>query len=385
MHKHELFILSIIVICAVAGVASMYYSPAQTQHVVPHIERTIARVPPAAPSYVHGPIERDPAQLPTVVVVTTGGTIAEKKSAAAGGAVPALTGKELISAVPQLAHIANIRVVDFSNIDSSQMTPALWYNLSKKVDDILRDPDVRGVVVTHGTDTLAEGAYFLDLTLASKKPVAFVGAMRDASDLSPDGPANIYNAVTQVISPNAQHLGVTVTMNQYINAARNVRKTQTTNVQTFDSGEKGYLGYIEMGNVILYNVPPRIRKTHLPERMATVDLIETFAGDDGSYIRYAVDRSVEGIVVEGVGAGNVNEHVNAAIKYALSKNIPVVLTTRVYYGGVFPIYADIGGGATLKKEGVILAGDLSGPKARLLLMLALPQAISKEDLASYFK
>jgi L-asparaginase len=326
------------------------------------------------------------AELPTVAVVTTGGTIAEKVDPATGGAVPALSGKDLLEAVPQLAKVARIKVVKYSNIDSSQMTPELWAGLSKTVDKVLAEPSIAGAVITHGTDTMAEGSYFLDLTLKTDKPVVFVGAMRDASDVSPDGPANILNAVVQVCSENARNWGVTVTLNQYINSARDVRKTNSTNVQTFNSGEKGFLGYIALGKVYRYNDRPNRRRLPSPAELPKVVLLTTFAGDDGSLLRYAVDRGAAGIVLEGVGAGNVNAEVFKAVEYALKKGTAVVLSTRVYHGGVFPIYGDQGGGATLQKAGVILGGDLTGPKARILLMLALPQV--KGDFArlqEYFR
>jgi len=326
------------------------------------------------------------AELPTVAVITTGGTIAEKIDPATGGAVPALSGKDLLEAVPELAKVAKIKVVKYSNIDSSQMTPELWAGLSKTVDQVLADPLIKGAVITHGTDTMAEGSYFLDLTLKTDKPVVFVGAMRDASDVSPDGPANILNAVVQACSDNAESWGVTVTLNQYINSARDVRKTNSTNVQTFNSGEKGFLGYIAMGKVYRFHDRHDRRRFPLPDKLPKVVLLTTFAGDDGSLLRYAVDQGAAGVVVEGVGAGNVNAEVYKAVEYALKKGITVVLTTRVYHGGVFPIYGDQGGGETLEKAGVILGGDLTGPKARILLMLTLPQVKGEPArLREYFK
>lgn len=324
-------------------------------------------------------------KLPLVAIVTTGGTIAEKKDPKTGGAVPAVSGKDLIQAVPGLGKLAKIKVFPFSNIDSSHMTPEIWYNLSKKVDEILQDPKIKGAVITHGTDTMATGAYFLDLTLQSKKPVVFVGAMRDASDLSPDGPANIYNAVLQVLSEEAKNFGVTVTLNQYINAAREVRKTQTTNVQTFMSGEKGYLGYISMGKVRKFYDRFKRKIIPLPDKLPDVVLLKTFAGDDGRFVRYALETGVKGIVVEAVGAGNVNAKVFDEIKYALSKGIPVVITSRVYYGAVYPIYGDKGGGEALQKAGAILADDLRSPKARILLMLSIPQGKNFTEMVQYFK
>ena len=312
------------------------------------------------------------ASLPNVVIVSTGGTIAEKVSASAGGAVPALTGSDLVAAVPSLSKMANIGTVNFCNIDSSHMTPAIWAKLSRTVDAVLARNDVAGVVVTHGTDTMAEGAWFLDITLQSNKPVVFTGAMRNASETAPDGPGNLQGAVAQVISPNAQDWGVTVTLNQYVNSARDVLKTQTTNLQTFQSFEKGYLGYV-VGNKAVNRFNDRLHRVRIPlhEPLPEVYYLSMFAGDDGCLVRAAVDAGAVGIVYSAVGAGNVNPPTMKAIEYALSKNIPVVICTRVFEGDVEPAYGDVGGGADLLKHGCILSPGLDGPKARILLMLAL--------------
>lgn len=325
------------------------------------------------------------AQLPLVAIVTTGGTIAQKTDPKTGGAVPAVSGQDLIAAVPGLAKVARIKVVEVCNIDSSQMTPAIWAKVSRAVDKELADSAMAGAVVTHGTDTMAEGAFFLDLTVTSPKPVVFVGAMRDASDISPDGPANILNAVIQAASPQAKDWGVTVTLNQYVNAAWDVVKTNTTNVQTFDSGQRGYLGYIQAGKVQRFRARgPRLTLA-IPAGLPKVVFLSTFAGDDGSLVRYAVDQGAKGLVVEGVGAGNVNAQVYKAIQYALKKGVTVVITSRVFHGSVEPIYGDQGGGLTLEKAGCILGGSLRGPKARLLLMLALPQVKTHAELKKYFR
>jgi L-asparaginase len=312
-------------------------------------------------------------KLPLVAIVTTGGTIAEKTDPATGVAIPSVSGADLVSSVPAILKIANIKLVDFSNIDSSQMTPVMWLNLSKTVNALLSDRKIAGVVVTHGTDTMSEGAFFLDLTVNSSKPVVFTGAMRDASDLSADGPINLYSAVVQASSQKGHNWGVTVTLNQSINSARDVYKENTTNVQTFTSGEKGFLGAVEKDKVLYFHNRSNILHLPLPANLPKVTLIKTFAGDDGSLVRAAVNAGAEGIVIEGVGAGNVNTNVYDAVKYALSKQVVVVITSQVTEGGVYPIYGDQGGGATLQKAGAILGGDLPSPKARILLMLALPQ------------
>ena len=325
-------------------------------------------------------------KLPSIVIVTTGGTIAEKADPKTGKAVPAVSGEELVKAVPGLEKVANIGVLNFMNIDSSQMTPEIWLKLSKKVNEIIKRPDIAGVVVTHGTDTMAEGAYFLELTVHSDKPVVFTGAMKDASDPCPDGPGNILNAVIQASSKEARGWGVTVTLNSYVNGARAVRKTQTTHVQTFKSGEKGYLGYVYDGKVKRFNNRIHNIKFSLPAKLPNVIFFSTYAGDNGDFIRYAVDKGAKGLVIDALGAGNVNEQTCEAILYALSKKVPVVISTRVYYGSVEPAYGDKGGGGMLEKKGAILAGDLMGTKARLLLMLALAEVGNNpEKLKQYFR
>ena len=325
-------------------------------------------------------------ELPLVWVVSTGGTIAEKIDPATGAAVPAVSGDDLLKAVPGLDKVARIKVLELCNIDSSHMTPEIWRKLTLKVNKVLAVPEVKGVVVTHGTDTMAEGAFFLELTVTSKKPVVFVGAMRNASQLSPDGPANLMNAVIQICSKEAADWGVTVTLNNYVNSAWYVKKTHSTNVQTFVSGPHGYLGYIVMGKVLRYQDQGRILKFPVPEKLPKVAALTTFAGDDGSLIRHAVAEGARGLVIEGVGAGNVNPKVRKAIKDTLVKKIPIIITTRVEWGGVVPAYGDIGGAADLEKIGAVLGGQIDTYKARLLLMLALAQPdFSTGKLKTYFR
>ncbi|MEI8055383.1 MAG: asparaginase [bacterium] len=226
--------------------------------------------------------------LPTVAIITTGGTIAQKVDDK-GKVVPSLSGDELIAAVPSILKIANIKLVPFSNIDSSQMSPARWLELSKVVNEILNDKKnkIDGVVVTHGTDTMSEGVYFLDLVLGSNKPVVFTGSGRDASDISADGPSNLYNAVLTASSRSMQDCGAVVAFNQYINFAFDIRKIHTTHTQTFGSGENGPLGSIEKDKITKNRTcdrrdrPQFIPSNTLPE----VALIKIVAGDDGHFIR----------------------------------------------------------------------------------------------------
>lgn len=323
--------------------------------------------------------------LPLVAVVTTGGTVAMKKDPETGGAVPAVSGQDLMDSVPGLAKLARIKIYPFCNIDSSQMSPERWLKLSAKVDEILKDPAVKGVVVTHGTDTMACGAFFLDVTLESGKPVVFTGAMRDASDISSDGPLNIYNAVKQVTLQDNGQWGVTLTMNQFVSDAYDVRKVHTTNAQCFSSGPAGYLGYVGGAGLARYRRAMNHIKLSRPEKLPAVCFVGMIPGDDGKLMRAAVDLGYKGIVVQGVGAGNVNQALFEAIKYAKAKKVAVVLLTQVYYGGVQAIYGDTGGGVTLKKAGCILGGRFTPNKAAALLTLGLANYGNSEKLASLFE
>lgn len=321
---------------------------------------------------------------PMIAIITTGGTIAEIKDPKTGAVVPG-NGKALLHVIPEVFEFANVRYVEFSNIDSSQMTPELWLKLSQKTDELLADKEIVGAVITHGTDLMAESAFFLDLTLKSNKPVVFTGAMKNSSDPHPDGPANLYNAVIQVLSKNAQNWGVTVTLNQYINGAKNVVKSNTTNPQTFVSGEKGYLGFIFDDKVYRLNDTLYKLKFPIPKKIPKVYIFQDYAGAGDDIIRFMTDNNADGIVVEGLGSGNVNANVFKGIQYALNKGVIVIVTSTVPHGGVFPIYGDEGGGETLKSAGAILSTFLRADKARILLLLALPHiGKNKEKLSKYF-
>ncbi|QSH42098.1 asparaginase [Lentisphaerota bacterium ZTH] len=327
----------------------------------------------------------DNARLPKIAIITTGGTIAQKKDET-GAAVPAVSGVALISAVPDLLTKANVEIYSLCNEDSSRIKPEVWLRLAKLVDKLVKRKDISGVIVTHGTDTMAEAAFFVDACTSTKKPVVFVGAMRDASDMSPDGPENIMNAMVQAVSPDAKGWGVTVTLNQFVNSAYTVRKTNTNNVETFNSGESGYLGYISTGKVIKYNRPMQDICIGLPEKLEQrVELFMSYAGCDGKAIRRAVDSGVKGLVIEAVGSGNVQENVYKAIKYAKSKGVVVVVTTCVPDGPMIPAYGGPGGGATMAKEGIILSRYLRARKARLLLMLALSNKMPEDQIAKLFQ
>jgi L-asparaginase len=209
--------------------------------------------------------------------------------------------------------------------------------------------------------------------------------MRNSSDPYSDGPFNLYNAVLQVLSKNARNWGVTVTLNQYINAARDVIKSNTTNPQTFVSGAKGYLGYLFNGKVYRLNNTLYKMKFPIPDKIPNVYIFQDYPGARDEVLRFMVDNGADGIIVEGLGSGNVNANVFKGVQYALSKNVIVIITSVVPHGGVFPIYGDVGGGEDLQKAGAIFSRFLRADKARILLLLALPAiGKNKKKLSEYF-
>ena len=323
---------------------------------------------------------------PVVQFIATGGTIAMKIDPVTKGVVPAISGDDLMQTVPDAGKYATIEVNNFSAMSSNYIEAKWWTRLTKAVDDALARPEVAGVVIAHGTDTMEETAYWLDLTVKSDKPVILIGAQRNASSPDFDGPRNLLNAIRIATTPEARGKGVMLAMNNQINAARNVTKTHTANVETFNSGDFGFLGEVWDDKVVFTRSP--LRRQHIDigsAEMPRVEIVAMFGGADGSLMRYAVDQGAKGIVVQAVGMGNMNVSMFEALKYALSKGVPVVVSTRVHNGRTRPVYGFVGGGKTSDEAGAVMAGDLSPQKARLLLMLQLHRGVtSKAELQAAF-
>lgn len=325
------------------------------------------------------------AELPVVTLIATGGTIAMKIDPVKKAPVPAISGEDLLSTVPEIADLAKIEVENLSNIPSDYMTPASWIGLQKAVEGALARPEVAGVIVSHGTDTLEESAYFLDLTVENDKPIVLIGAQRNASEKDFDGPRNLLNATRICISTEAKGKGAMIAMNNQINAAREVVKSHTSDVETFKSGDYGFLGSADHDRVIFYRSPTR--RQHIPlqqEELPYVEIVSMYGGADGAMINAAVSAGAKGIVVQALGWGNVNKPMFAAIKEAISKGVTVVVSTRVPNGRVLPVYGFEGGGKTLQQAGAIFADNLSPQKARILLMLAMQTTSKAEDIQKLF-
>jgi len=322
---------------------------------------------------------------PRLATFFTGGTISMRFDPSTGGAVPALSGEEIIAQVPGLDEIADFDVIDFGRWPGPHVTPSRMMDLARAAREKLADESVAGAVVTHGTDTLKETAYLLDLVLNEEKPIVFVGAMRNSSELSWDGPGNLRSAVRVAVDPQARGLGVIVTMNDQLIAAAEATKTHTESTDTFQSRDFGPLGIVDKDRVIVTRRPVG-RETIVVDKIEErVDAIKMFAGADGRFIDFAIDDGARGLVIEGLGRGNVPVAPLPAIGRAINAGLPVVITSRCPRGRVLDTYAYEGAGRQLRKMGAILGGMLPSHKARIKLMLALGAGWGVEQIRESFE
>ena len=317
-------------------------------------------------------------ELPVVRVIATGGTIASRPGD------DQLTGSALIEAVPQLAGVAQVEVEEFSRIGSSGMTPDHWLLLAKRINELLdAEPDISGVVVTHGTDTMEETAYFLHLTIKDLRPVVLTGSMRSATAISADGPANLLTAVRVAADTNAGGRGVLVVLNDEIHSARDVRKTDNNRIDTFLSAEWGALGVVDSDGVIFRRSSETLHTVQaLPslagvETLPAVPIVADFAGNDAMVLRSWAQQGVAGIVVQAFGGGRTSPEMRRAISEIASEGIPVVLASRVPEGRVI-------GSGQQAQSGVVAGGDLPPHKARVLLMLALLHSRDGTEIQAIF-
>lgn len=321
-----------------------------------------------------------------VAIIFTGGTISMQIDENIKAAVPALGGQEVLSYVKDVSNIADIEVDDYISLPSPYITPNIMLNLAKHVQTYIDRDDITGVIITHGTDTLEETAYFLDLNLRTEKPIILVGAMRSVSELGYDGPSNLVAAIRTAISPDARNKGVLVVMNGDINAANEVMKTHTMALDTFKSLEFGPLGIVDDNQVLFYRSSTHI-STHIPTNKIEeqVYLIKVVAGMDGDLVDYYIIKGAKGLVIEALGRGNVPPMMVPAIKKAIESGIKVILVSRCPKGRVFDNYGYPGGSKKLREMGVIFGGNLSGQKARIKLMLALGYKNDYDYIKSVFE
>ncbi|AGB15141.1 L-asparaginase/GlutRNAGln amidotransferase subunit D [Halovivax ruber XH-70] len=314
-----------------------------------------------------------------VTILATGGTIASTAGAGETGANPTKRGRELVDAVPPLSDLADLTVEDVVQVPSYELDAESLEAIGERVRELDADPSVDAVVVTHGTDTMEETAYYTDVTVQPETPVLFTGAQRRPDEVSADGPSNLLTAVRTARAFRDRPAGGTVVaFDETVHSARAVRKVHTSRMGAFRSPGRGPVAVVDRNGVAIRRQPQS--ETHpisATSLSATVVAITSTSCADDTLVRAAIDRGVDGIVVEGTGLGNVTAPIGDAVATAIEAGIPVVVTSRCLAGRTSPVYGGDGGGQTLRDHGAILAGDLSAGKARLRLSLAIAAAADR--------
>ncbi|MEE4278352.1 MAG: asparaginase [Halieaceae bacterium] len=312
-----------------------------------------------------------------VLVLTTGGTIASRRDA------PMVDGPELVQAVPELLEHATIRVEEFSVVGSSKMTPANWLALAKSVNaHFARNTELAGIVITHGTDTLEETAYFLNLTVKADRPVVIVGSMRSSDEVSADGPGNLINAVRVAVSAEAAGQGVLVTLNEDIYSARDVWKTDNRRVHTFEASIGGPVGSVDPDGVRFHARSLHPHTTQSEFDIATVDqlpevmILSDFTGIDPAVVERFARQPMDGLVVRSFAGARTSAGMAQGLKAVAELGLPTVVTSRVPRGRVVspPTYP----------FPAIAATEQQDNKARILLMLALTRSSEVEEIRRIF-
>jgi L-asparaginase len=325
---------------------------------------------------------------PNITILATGGTIA---GAAATGTQSGYTSgavgiDTMVAAVPGIEKLANIKGEQISNVGSQDMSFDIMLKLAKRINELLPTSGVDGIVITHGTDTMEETAYFLNLTVKSDKPVVMTGSMRPSTAVSADGPLNLYNAVAVAADPNARGRGVLVVMNDQIHAAHSLTKTSTTALQTFMSPIRGVVGVTAYGKNDWYNTPPWKHTTKSEfdvsglTKLPRVDIVYADADMPPDLIDASVNAGAKGIVIAGVGNGNMNKASLDAAAKAAKKGVVVVRSTRVATGLV-----DRNVEVKDDELGFVASDELNPQKSRILLSLALAKQAQPAQIQEMFR
>lgn len=324
-----------------------------------------------------------------ILVLGTGGTIAGAAASSTNTLsyqAGVLSIEQILAEIPSLQDIADVSARQIAQVDSSDMTHAIWLALSEEINAALQQDAVDGIVVTHGTDTLEETAYFLNLTIHSRKPVVLVGAMRPATAMSTDGPMNLYDAVVLAASDEAVGQGVLVSLNDTINSSRDVTKTSTSLQDTFKSPELGYLGYILGGQPYFYRYPTRrhtadsIFQADRSTRLPQTEILYAYVGAGRQLIDAAVASGAQGIVYAGLGNGGIPAPILEALADAQRQGIVIARSSRASSGIVTR-----NGALDDDAHGFVAADNLNPQKARILLMLALTQTSDPTVIQRYFR
>jgi L-asparaginase len=325
--------------------------------------------------------------LPSVVILATGGTIAgaQPKEGDAGYKSGSLSIESLMAAAPGMDKMARVTGEPIASIGSQDMNDMVWFKLARRANELLAKPEVDGIVVTHGTDTMEETSYFLDLVIKSDKPLVLVGSMRPATSTSADGPLNLYNAVAVAADPAAKGRGVLVVGNDDVHSGRDIQKMNTTDVQTFSSPERGIVGEIYYGKGTYFTVPSTRHTTKSEfsldglDALPRVDIVYAHANADGAMVRAAVAAEAKGIVLSGVGDGNATKPMIDALADAAKQGVIVVRSSRVG-SGIIRRNIELNDDAM----GFVAAMELNAQKARVLLRLGLTKTKDAKEIQRMF-
>jgi len=325
--------------------------------------------------------------LPNVVILATGGTIAGAGTSSVGTAYTAgqLPIESLLQAVPEATKVANITGEQVAQVGSQAMNDEVWLKLAKRINELAKKSDVDGFVITHGTDTQEETALFLNLTVKTDKPVVMVGAMRSATAISADGPKNLYDAIVTAASPSSKGRGVVVCMNDNLFSARDVVKVNTTNVDAFHAPNSGPIGFVLDGKVAWYSLSLRKHTTQTEfdisnvDKLPKVDILYGYSNVDPNLVDALVNDGTKGIVIAGVGNGNLYPAVEERVKAAVKKGVVVVRSSRVMSGRT-----TMDAETDDKVLGTIASDEFNPQKARVLLQLALLKTTDQDTIQQMF-
>lgn len=311
-----------------------------------------------------------------VVLISTGGTIASKKNPETGLLTAGVrTGQEL-SEMCDLPKNIEVEVISVFQIPSNHMTFEYLMILKNKIEEVFRDKNVAGIVVTHGTDTLEESAYFLDLTINDHRPVVVTGSQRGPDDLGTDAFVNLRQSLMIAAHEECQTIGTVVLFNERIFAARYVKKQHASNLAGFTAYGFGYLGIVDHDHISIYQKPIKKETYSIVSELPYVELIKCSLGSDGRLLQYAVDLGAKGIVIEAPGRGHVPPSMVESVKYAIGKGASIVVTTSALEGEVKVVYDFPGSVFDLQNAGVILGRDFDSKKARIRLAVMLAAGIT---------
>ena len=318
-----------------------------------------------------------------LLLIHTGGTISmsqdETNKVVTNSDNPISNHKDIIK------QYADVTEITPFNVPSPHMNIKYVETLKHIIEDASRNENYDGFVITHGTDTLEETAYLLDLTINVSKPITITGAMRSSNEIGSDGLYNFISAIRVASSDNAAGMGVMVVFNDEIHTARNVTKTHTSNTNTFQSPNHGPLGVVTKNSVQFHHKPYEHLVLNDINHDLNIPLVKAYMGTNNDVLNFYSEHQVDGIIIEGLGQGNLPPTCLEGLEKCLDKEIPVVLVSRSFNGIVGPIYAYEGGGATLAEKGVVFSNGLNGPKARLKLLVGLSNQLNAKQLKKYFE